>query len=90
MYGPRHLYSRHIHERELRFLALVLLTGCVIALQLGEGLRLAGLQGAGWRAIDLPALERRIDVGNLSEHEAVWYHEATRQETHATGAEQRP
>ena len=76
----------HIHERELRFLAMVLATCCLIALQLGAGLRLAGLAGSGWRTVDVPALTRRIDAGDLSDHEAVWYHPATEQEGRASGA----
>jgi hypothetical protein len=84
------VHARRLHGRELRFLALVLITGGAIVLQLGEGLRLAGLEGSGWRAVDLPALERRIESGALSDHEAVWYHETTKRETRATGAPGQP
>lgn len=82
--------SRHIHERELRFLGLVLVTGCLIALQLGANLRLQGLAGSGWRAVDRPALERRIEAGDLSEREADWYHPSKAQGTRAAGAGRQP
>ena len=95
------MYQRHkldsgqsrllrIHSRELRFLALVLVTCCLIALQLSENLRLQGLAGSDWRTVDLPALQRRIDAGDLSDHEATWYHPATEQERRASGAGQQP
>jgi hypothetical protein len=77
---------RHIHERELRFLGLVLVTGLLIALQLGDSLRLAGLRGSSWRAVDRQALEGRIESGDLSDREARWYHPATADETRAAGA----
>ena len=76
----------HIHPRELRFLGLLLITALVIALQLADGLRLAGLTGSGWRVVDRQALERRIGAGDLSDREAVWYHPATPEETRAAGS----
>jgi hypothetical protein len=81
---------RHIHERELRFLALVLITGCLIALHLGEGLRHYALPGPGWRIVDRQALERRIEAGDLSDREADWYHPATEQETRAGDFQEKP
>lgn len=80
---------RNIPERDLRFLAMLLVTGCLIALVLVEGLRLQAPGGAAWRALDLPALQRRIDSGELRNREALWYHQATEQETKA-GAAQAP
>lgn len=77
---------RTIHRRELRFLGLILMTGLVIALLLAEGLRLSGLGGVGWRAIDRQALQRRIDSGDLSDREASWYHAASEGEVRAAGA----
>jgi len=76
---------RHIHPRELRFLGLLSLTLLLIALQLADGLRLAALGGSGWRSVDRVALERRIDSGRLSDHEADWYHPTTPQESAALG-----
>lgn len=72
--------ARHWRGREWRFLAMVLTTGVVIGLHLGSSLRLAGQAGSGWRAIDLPALERRIERGDLRDREADWYHPATEEE----------
>ena len=80
----------HIHERELRFVGLVLVTGLAIALQLGDGLRLSGLAGSVWRVIDRQTLERRIEAGELSDHEAAWYHPATGDEARAAGGETGP
>jgi len=74
---------RHLHVRELRFLGLIALTLALIALHLGSSLRLAELRGIGWRTLDLPALQRRIDSGELSEREASWYHRATPNEAAA-------
>ena len=72
---------RHIHVRELRFLGAIALTLALIALHLGSSLRLAEFSGTGWRTLDLSALQRRIDSGELSEREASWYHRATPGET---------
>ena len=69
--------TRHWHLRELRFLALVGITLCLIGLRLDAGLRLARQEGSGWRTIDLPALERRIESGELRDREAEWYHPHT-------------
>ncbi len=71
---------KHWREREVRFLALIALTALLIALHLGEGLSLAAREGAGHRVIDLKTLERRIDAGDLSDREAIWYHQATPRE----------
>jgi hypothetical protein len=69
--------ARHWHQRELRFLGLVGISLGLIALHLSAGLRLAGQEGTGWRKIDLPALERRIETGELRDKEAEWYHPHT-------------
>ena len=76
---------RHLHRRELRFLGLVTVTAVVIALQVGAGLRLAGRDGGGWRSIDLDALQRRIESGELRDEEADWYHPSTKEEIEASG-----
>jgi hypothetical protein len=74
---------RHLHRRELRFLGLVALTLLLISLHLGSSLRLAERSGTGWRTVDLPALQRRIETGELSDREADWYHPATPDEAAA-------
>ncbi|MEA3275598.1 MAG: hypothetical protein U9Q81_10000 [Pseudomonadota bacterium] len=66
----------HWHQRELRFLGLLVITGLIIGLYLSESLRIAGQEGTGWRTIDLEALQQRIETGELSEREADWYHPA--------------
>jgi len=81
---------RHIHERELRFLGLVLITGLVIALQLVDSLRPLGLSGSGWRVIDRQAVERRIESGELSDREASWYHPLSNDEAGAARAGSAP
>ena len=59
---------------------MVAMIGVLIALHLDSSLRLAAEEGSGWRAIDRPALERRIEGGELRDREADWYHPATEQE----------
>jgi hypothetical protein len=68
--------ARPWHPREARFLGLIALTAVLIALYLGEGLSLATREGSGHRVIDRRALERRIEAGDLTDREAIWYHEA--------------
>ena len=81
MIGP----VRHWHFRELKFLGVVGLTGLIIVLYLGTGLRLAGHEGSGWRQIDLDALQQRIETGELRDREADWYHPATEEEAATAG-----
>lgn len=71
---------RHWRPRDLRFLGLVVLTGAIVALHLGDGLRLAAREGSGWRPLDLDALRQRVETGELREREADWYHAATDEE----------
>ena len=73
-------WAAHLRQRELRFLGLIALTLLVIGLYLGEGLHRVEREGTGWRTIDLEALQRRIETGELREREAQWYHPATPQE----------
>jgi hypothetical protein len=76
---------RHLRPRDLRFLGLVAVTGLTISLYLDTGLRLAGQEGSGWRAIDLDSLTQKIESGELREREAEWYHTATEEETKGLG-----
>jgi hypothetical protein len=78
-------WIRHLHHRELRFLGLIGLTGAIIALYLGAGLRLAGEEGTGWRTIDLDTLQRRVETGELRDREADWYHSSTPEEISSSG-----
>jgi hypothetical protein len=78
-------WIRHLHRRELRFLAFIAVSVSLIALYLSAGLRLAGDTGSGWRSIDLDALQRRIETGELRDREARWYHPSTPEETGISG-----
>ena len=70
MTGRRRL---HLRARDLRFVAVVALNlaciGAYVATQTGP----ADAGAGGWRRIDRAALERRIESGELSGHEALWY-----------------
>jgi len=70
MTGRRRL---HLRGRDLRFVAVVALNlaciGAYVATQTGPPDSGAG----GWRRIDRAALERRIESGELSGREALWY-----------------
>lgn len=72
---------RHWRPREARFLGLIALTVLAIALHLGDGLRLAAREGSGHRVIDVKALERRIEAGDFTDREALWYHQTRPEET---------
>jgi len=74
-------HVRHLRGRDLRFLGLVALNLLVIALYLDAGMRLAAQEGSGWRTLDIEALQRRIETGELREREADWYHRSTEEET---------
>ncbi len=65
---------RRRQSRDLRFLGLLGLSLLLAALYLGESLEQAGHRGQGHRRIDLKALERRIEAGDLRDREADWYH----------------
>jgi hypothetical protein len=64
----------HLHARDLRFVAVVLIDLVLVAAYLAGGYRGLGQEGHGWRRIDLEALEARMDAGDLSRREARWYH----------------
>ncbi len=69
-------WLRHLRARDLRFTAFVALELVLMAAYLAGGYRGLGQQGHGFRRIDLQALEARMDAGDLSRHEAQWYHPA--------------
>ena len=77
---PMIAITKHWQPREARFLGLIALTLLLIGLHLAEGLRIAGMEGSGHRVIDLKALELRIQTGDLTDHEAEWYHPARPEE----------
>ncbi len=65
-----------LHRRDAPFLLLVLLTLGAIAMYLGQGVLGGNDTGKAWRRIDTQAVQRLLDAGELSTHEAAWYHEA--------------
>jgi hypothetical protein len=77
--------ARPWHPRDTRFLGLIALALVLIALHLGEGLDLAAREGSGHRVIDRQALERRIEAGDLTDREALWFHQARPEETSGRG-----
>ena len=70
----------HWHVADLRLLALLGSTLLCIGLFLGQQTGEAVSNTGGWRQIDLPTLQQRIDAGDLSDREASWYHSATADE----------
>jgi hypothetical protein len=69
-----HAWLRHLHARELRFIAVVLTDLLFVAAYLAGGYGGLGQEGHGWRRIDVEALEARMDAGDLNRREARWYH----------------
>lgn len=64
--------SWHVRRRDLPFLVFVALAlACIAAFLAIE----SGHEptGGGWRRIDRESLERRIESGELSGREALWY-----------------
>jgi hypothetical protein len=76
---------RHLRPRDFRFLGLVTLTALTVSLYLDASLRLAGQAGSGWRVLDLDALGKRIESGELRDQEADWYHPSTEEEARGLG-----
>ena len=65
-------YFRHL--RDIQLVGLVCVTLVFIGLFLTAQLRQVELEGSGWRRIDVELLRKRVESGDLSDHEAVWYH----------------
>jgi hypothetical protein len=70
----------HWHAADFRLLALLGATLLCIALFLAQQAGQTITASGGWRQIDLPTLQQRIDAGELSDREARWYHPATPEE----------
>ena len=66
-------WLRHVHRRELRFLALAAVNLVCIAGYVASGIGVSP-EGGGWRRIDYQAVEARIEAGELVRKEARWYH----------------
>ena len=72
----------HRHRNDLELLALVSVLLLVITGYLADGIGSARQEGASWRHIDTEAVRSLIDAGDLSDHEALWYHPASPPERH--------
>ncbi len=61
----------HRHDWELLLLVIAMLVnlGGFLTQELGTAPR----EGAGWRRVDTEAVQRLIEAGDLSDHEALWY-----------------
>jgi len=68
-------YFRHL--RDMQLLGLVGVTLVFIGFFLTAQLQQLEAEGSGWRRIDLELLQKRMQSGDLSDHEAVWYHPET-------------
>lgn len=67
-------WLRHLRRRDLRFLTFVLTNLlCVAAFLLAQA-QTAEQPPGGWRRIDLQSVMKRIEAGDLQQHEAAWYH----------------
>ena len=76
----------HWHVADFRLITLLGATLLCIALFLGQQTGEAVSGTGGWRRIDLPTLQQRIDAGDLNDREAGWYHPATVDELGQPGA----
>ncbi len=65
--------SKLLHRHDIELLTLVLLMLLGIGFLLARGPGGGRQEGAGWRQIDSAAVRTRIDAGDLSDHEAMWY-----------------
>ena len=67
---------KHLHRRDLQFIALVCVNLACVAGFLFAEFETGQQPAGGWRRIDLPAVLNRIESGDLHRHEAQWYHRA--------------
>ena len=63
--------------QDIRLVLLIVTSLVLIGLHLEQVGRSVGGSGAGWRNLDLDALQRRIEAGDLSDREADWYRPAS-------------
>jgi hypothetical protein len=66
---------RHTLTHDWPVIALVAINLAGIGLYLGAGP--TWQEGAGYRVIDIKAVQRMLDSGDLSRHEAEWYQSNT-------------
>jgi hypothetical protein len=63
----------HLRPRDWRFLAVVALNLGAVAGYVATESGAPDVAAGGWRRIDRAALESRIETGELSRKEALWY-----------------
>lgn len=79
---PRFSLFFHLRRtQDLRLVVLIMISLVLIGLHLNEAGQGGSESGSGWRQVDLEALQRRIESGDLSDHEALWYRPAENQQT---------
>ncbi len=66
--------------QDLRLVVLIAISLVLIGLHLDEVGQGRSESGSGWRQVDLDALQRRIEAGDLSDREADWYRPAEEQQ----------
>jgi hypothetical protein len=65
-----------IHRHDMPLVVLVAANLLAVAGFLGVGPPEAAPGSGGWRRVDIEAVSRRIQAGDLSAREALWYHAA--------------
>lgn len=65
---------KHWKPRDWRFVGLVAVNLLAMGLFLDAELRRVEQAGSGWRRIDIQAVQRLIDKGDLRLREAEWFH----------------
>ncbi|MCP3868504.1 MAG: hypothetical protein GY703_10480 [Gammaproteobacteria bacterium] len=79
-------YFRHL--RDFQLLGLAAVTLVFIGMFLASRPDPSEARGSSWRKVDLQRLQQRLGAGDLSDHEAVWYH--NRPETVMEGRDRGP
>ncbi len=74
--------SKRVWRHDLQLLALVALLLAAVGGHLASTLGGAAQGGSGWRRIDTAAVRARVRSGELSDHEARWYHAGAGRKRH--------
>ncbi|MCP4700004.1 MAG: hypothetical protein GY862_24605 [Gammaproteobacteria bacterium] len=64
---------RKLHTQDVRFITLILLNVLCIFGFFFESLGSAGEKPGPWRKVDIEAIEKKMQAGDLTRHEAEWY-----------------
>ena len=73
------------HTRDWRFIGFMVLSLVAIGFYLAASLTRLEQSGSSWRRIDIEAVQRLMDSGELSGREAEWFH-STRPEERSGGS----